>query len=229
MATARQRMQTVCPAARLSRPRRSPLGGPCLTMGGAPARSPSPPASPASPRTRAAPGRGTKPMKRRPGAAGSGPTARGMPRSSRTPSAPTSSSSATAVAGGADDRIRLHTPAAVELDSGLVQRLDAAHDLDPTLALIASMTSLSTIAGATPSRYMRENTPSSGTGSPYSLRSPTSMRRPKRATGPRSGSGSSAGPRRSCRRGAARAWRIRMFGGVRADSQTFSAPPSARS
>ena len=42
--------------------------------------------------------------------------------------------------------------------------------------LIASMTSLSTIAGATPRRRRRLKMPSSGTGRPYSVRSPNSLR-----------------------------------------------------
>ena len=97
-------------------------------------------------------------------------------------------------------------------------------------ALMDSITSLSTIAGACPVRCSRDITPSSGTGRPYSVRSPRSCLRPKRAT---------ASPNRAGRCSSATAImspgippgpvRSTMLGGVRADSHTLRAPPSARS
>ena len=82
------------------------------------------------------------------------------------------------------------------------------------------------MAGATPRRRRRLNVPSSGTGSPYSVRSPTSLERTKFTT-------------RSARSGRTRisasaktgpiGERTRMFGGVRTASRTLRAPPSARS
>ena len=62
-------------------------------------------------------------------------------------------------------------------------------------SLIASIHSLSTIAGATPSRRRRLKTPSSGIGRPCSVRSPSSFSRTLRATASARSDGSFASTR----------------------------------
>ena len=97
-------------------------------------------------------------------------------------------------------------------------------------ALIDSMTVMSTIAGATPSRADRAKGPSSGTGSPNGAKSPIALSRATRAMRSASRGGkwnnglaivapdTPAGPVRS-----------KMFGGVRVAIQTFAAPPLTKS
>jgi hypothetical protein len=93
-------------------------------------------------------------------------------------------------------------------------------------ALIASMTSRSTIAGGTPSRFRRVKRPSSGIGRPYSVRSPISRRRTFRMI-------ASARPVPSLRIVLASSGpiglRMMMFGGVRTASRTRAAPSEASS
>ena len=130
---------------------------------------------------------------------------------------------AAAIAGGADDRVGLDVDPPARRTARPANAWTAGR-ISISPVLIVWISSVSTIAGATPRRRRRVIGPASGTGSPYSLRSLMLIRRAKRASAsaarvgrwsiatPIMSPGMPAGPSRR-----------RMLGGVRTASQTW--PP----